>query len=301
MRFFQKAYGARLNFLTEIMRFIRSPMGITLIVLFVAWQVWLHFSPRPPDLDRSRKMAVDSVLVELAPDLEEIAPGSLLVLSFPGDETGYAEDRLREILRGRDYFSLADRSLLSEAVRYLGFADDAVFSRAEAIKLGANAKVDYVLIGRIKMLQSGKVEGKAEIEYELVGVKATPPVLLQDTIAWPEEKWVVGLTFSKRAWSYWVGRILVWLLGASVVITLMSYWAYRRVRNTRNLKCIPAVRLIYTPLMAVWAYMVIRGGMDDIWNLLFVALAIVASWAISGMMLKSIPRPRKLDEDGIGE
>jgi hypothetical protein len=104
----------------------------------------------------------------------ELLPGrgSLAVLRFGDDETGYFTEAVREAVRSADEFSQPDESLLIRLGKELNIQPGAVVSFDEALASGKRLGCDYVLYGKITHFSSRKNGGRLSFDGAILDVAA---------------------------------------------------------------------------------------------------------------------------------
>ena len=137
-----------------------SKLGTVLLAGYIAWLGWGQFGPHKPEVGPLRKEAADRVVSAIAEDLRRNRGdvGSVVLLPFTGDPTGYFTDRLRATLEQRGTFDLQPRSFAENLHALTNLRPPAVTSLEAAIESGRARGASGALFGRLLTFESSPVE-----------------------------------------------------------------------------------------------------------------------------------------------
>ena len=228
------------------MRWIRvllrsSRLVLWLALIFILWQAWVFWRPRPRSYSESERAALREVYALFVEVLaggmagSEGADGPVRfgVAHFVGDPSDQVTKSVRSVLAVRDDWTVEESSVIQ---KFLGDVSKAVAkatSLDELVHAGRRVELDVIVAGRVVEIKEEAGVARAELDLCAYDVRSGR-WLHRDKLAASCRAAGKGATSRGMKRLAWPFRLLLWLLFAGLlpwVTPFATRWAIERKSN----------------------------------------------------------------------
>jgi len=258
-----------------------SRFGSVPLICYIAWVSWGHFGPHLPEIESARKEVADEAVSAVVEDLRlnrgEV--GSVVLLHFAGDRSGYFTSQLRSSLELRGTLDLLDRSLSEKTRELLEIREPNIDSQKTAITLVADSEADGLLFGRLLKFESTPNGAELEVEYTLVDVPSGEIIHQGHYLKPPSSSTIMPAEMIESVRRIpWFQRGLGWLI-IVLLLPVFTIGFIRAIVSRRSNGANALVLVIYLLADVILAYLLVGVALAGFWSVTFFVLAVVVAFA----------------------
>ena len=253
----------------------------TVIILFLAWQLWVFLSPRPRDYSVAELNALKSVFSKTADRIAEKAPGPARfgVAGLANDQSDTATLILRTELASRKDWIVAEGSPVAKFLADVTKTVVKASSLDEIVNAGRQVELDIIVAGRIITVEKTQGESaQAAVQLYAYDVRKGQWIV-KDTVTetWypnPVDHAMDAIRHTKRGY-----RITLWIVTVLLLPWITAFATHKVLERKSNLASFVLI-VIYTVADMALA-MALAGGVLGGFKLLtlFVVTAGYNFWA----------------------
>ncbi|MFW6114399.1 MAG: hypothetical protein ACOC7K_01520 [bacterium] len=254
-------------------------LGTVLLAGYIAWLAWDKLGPQKADIGPLRMEAADKAVFAIVEDLRQNrgGVGSVVMLDFGGDPSGYFSDRLRSVIEQRGVLDLLDRSWAEKVRDLANLRRPGITTPAQGVDVAKDRGAAGVLYGGLLQFESTPGEALLEVEYTLADVASGKAIYTghYSNVSSTSELLPAQVTTLVRSIP-WFKRGLGWL----VIVLLLPVFTigFIRMMVARHSNAVNAFLLaIYTTADAILAYLLVGAALFDFWPVLFFVVAVAAA------------------------
>ncbi|MCY2927906.1 MAG: hypothetical protein NTV86_00140 [Planctomycetota bacterium] len=261
----------------------------------IGWLAWQHVGPEEPRIDSARTKALESVIADIARDLQGSRKGlrQVAMLQFQGDGSGIITDSLRSKLEYVGVFDLESRGVTTKLRRKLGLREPAYGTADEAIREGNSLGAKGVLAGNVRRFESVPGGAAYDVEVTLCDVTSRETVFnktyKRDDSAKPSVSSAAGMKDSAApkaddATPSWFTRGLAWLL-LVLLLPVFTIAFMRGMMRQKSNKTNVVVLGLYTVADGVMGFLFLGAAISSWFCAVIFAIAIGFALAYNVRMM----------------
>jgi len=188
---------------------------LVLIVLFVAWQIWVFSRPIPRDYTENEKTAIKSVLLEALKPLKSSIGNQETrfgVAHFLHDSNDEATKTVKQLISQEKKWIVIETSLIQQFLIDISQTILNATSFDEVINAGKRVNIDVIVAGDVIRVDSTKEETTASIKFCAYDVR--------------RGKWLAAGTYEKKLMPSLLKRISIKIRSTSGILRLIIWIAF---------------------------------------------------------------------------